>query len=286
MRAPVWIFALIACTGAWAQGGPPFAADINETVIDIPVRVNGAETGEHMVATLFKPDGAGPFPFAIISHGRAGTPVERAQVPRWRYSEQSRWLVRKGFVVIVPTRRGYGSTGGADVETNYNCANPAYRDAMTGGVESVLAAISYAKAQKFVDPARFILIGQSVGGFLTVGVTAAAPAGLVAAVNFAGGHGGDPMRHPGVPCRADKLLEVYSEAGKTARAPMLWIYTENDQFFGPDHARSWHAGFISSGGRAELQILPPYQANGHVLFVSGMAVWRPVVEAFLQSVGF
>ncbi len=281
-----WFGTLLACSAACAQGGPPFAADLNEAVIEIPVLVNGQPTESHMVGTLFKPDGDGPFPFAIISHGRAGMPVERAQVPRWRYSEQSRWLVRKGFAVIVPTRRGYGATGGSDVEQSYNCANPAYRDALAGGVESVLSAISYAKAQKFIDPARFILIGQSVGGFLTVGVTATAPPGLVAAVNFAGGHGGDPMRHPVVPCAPEKLLEVYSAAGRTARVPMLWVYTENDQYFGPEYVRSWHAGFNAAGGHAELHVLPPFQNDGHRLFVNGMAIWQPVVETFLRSVGF
>ena len=159
-------------------------------------------------------------------------------------------------------------------------------DALAGGVESLLSVIDYAKAQPFVNPARFILIGQSVGGFLTVGVTATAPPGLVAAVNFAGGHGGDPMRHPGVPCAPQKLLDVYSGAGKTARAPMLWVYTENDQYFGPDYARAWHAAFVAAGGHAELVLLSPFKSNGHVLFVEGMPLWQPLLDTFLASAGF
>jgi hypothetical protein len=94
------------------------------------------------------------------------------------------------------------------------------------------------------------------------------------------------MRHPAVPCAPEKLLDVYSTAGKTARVPMLWVYTENDQYFGPDYVRSWHVGFISGGGRADLQIMPPFQRDGHRLFVAGNAIWQPVVESFLQGVGF
>jgi dienelactone hydrolase len=285
IRRWLWLAVLVPCGVAWPQGGPALVADINETVIDIPVIVNGQPTGTRMVGTLFKPSGDGPFPFAIISHGRAGTPVERAQVQRWRYVEQSRWLVRKGYVVIVPTRRGYGGTGGTDVEASYNCTNPWYKEALAAGVESVLSAIEFAKAQTFVDPRRFILVGQSVGGFVTVGVTAAAPAGLLAAVNFAGGHGGDPQHHPAVPCAPEKLLEVYSEAGKTGQIPMLWIYTENDQYFGPDYSLAWHKGYTEAGGRAELQLLPPFQNDGHRLFVNGISVWRPVVEAFFAKIG-
>lgn len=281
-----WLWAgLAVCGAASPQSTPALVADINETVIEIPVIVNGQPNGARMVGTLFKPNGDGPFPFAIISHGRAGTPVERAQVSRWRYTEQSRWLVRKGYVVIVPTRRGYGSTGGSDVETNYNCANPWYKEALAGGVESVLSAVTYAKAQPFVDPKRFILIGQSVGGFVTVGVTAAAPEGLLAAVNFAGGHGGDPQRHPGVPCGPEKLLSVYADAGKTARAPMLWVYTENDNYFGPDYSRVWHKAYTDAGGRAEFQLLPPFQSDGHRMFVNGISIWRPIVDDFLKRTG-
>lgn len=286
MRALLALAAIVWAAALHAQGGPPFAADLNETVIEVPFAANGAQTGERMIVTLFKPDGEGPFPFAIINHGRAPTPEGRTQLPRQRYLQQARWLVRKGIVVLVPTRRGYGVTGGFDVEAIGNCGAPAYADAMAGGVASVLAVIDYAKAQPFVDPGRFILIGQSAGGFLTVGVAATNPAGLVAAVNFAGGHGGDPVRRPGQPCRPDRLLDVYSVAGKTARVPMLWIYTENDQFFAPEHARAWHAGFVAMGGRAELAMLPPFKSNGHVLFAEGIAVWRPLLDDFLKSAGF
>ena len=275
--------ALLGC--ASPQAGPALDADLNETVIDIPVLVKGRPTGGSMVGTLYKPAGEGPFPFAIINHGRASSAVARAVGPRWRYVEQSRWLVRKGFVVIVPTRRGYGGTGGIDVEASWSCESPWYADALSAGVESVLSAIEYAKAQTFVDPARLVLIGQSVGGFVTVGVTAAAPAGLRAAVNFAGGHGGNPQAHPGAPCSPHRLLQVYAEAGRTGRAPMLWIYTENDRFFGPDFARAWHQGYTAAGGHAELHVLPPFRHDGHAMFVSGMPLWQPLVEAFFAKHG-
>lgn len=275
----------LGCGCASPPNVPAPVADINETVIDIPVLVKGRPTGGRMVGTLYKPDGNGPFPFAIINHGRMTSATARAQGGRLRYADQAHWLVRKGYVVIVPTRRGYGVTGGIDVETSWSCASPWYADALAAGVESVLSVIEYAKAQAFVDRARFILIGQSVGGFVTVGVTAAAPAGLLAAVNFAGGHGGNSQERPAVPCSPHKLLQVYSEAGKTGRAPMLWIYTENDQFFGPDFARAWHRGYTDAGGRAELQILPPFQSDGHRLFGSGISIWRPVVEAFFEKIG-
>lgn len=286
MRALLVLIGSLWAAALLAQEAPPLAADLNETVIEVPFAGNGAQPGERMIVTLFKPDGDGPFPFAILNHGRAGTPAGRAQVQRWRYSAQARWLVRKGFAVFVPTRRGYGATGGMDVEAIGNCVNPGYRESMAGGVATELAVIDYAKRQTFVDAAHFVVIGQSAGGMLAVGIAAAAPPGLVAAVNFAGGHGGDPERRPGQPCRPDRLREVFSEAGKTARVPMLWIYTENDRYFAPEHTRAWHAAFVAAGGRAELALLAPFKSNGHVLFVEGMAIWQPLLDTFLASAGF
>jgi dienelactone hydrolase len=261
------------------------ATDINETVVAIPLVVDGKPTSTTMVGTVFKPDGVGPFPFVVLNHGRAGSAVERARTPRWRYTDASRWLVNRGFAVFVATRRGYGATGGSDVETNYNCANPWYKEPMAGGVESVLSVVEFAKAQDFVDRNRFVVIGQSVGGFLSVGVGAANPPGLLAVINFAGGHGGRPEQSPGSPCAPEKLLQVFAEAGKTSRVPALWIYTENDQYFGPEHSREWHKAFVAAGGRADFRLLPAFDRDGHSLFVRGTKVWLPVVAEFLGSIG-
>ncbi len=278
---------LCACVNvvAYAQA-PALAADINETIVSIPVIVGGKPNGAHMVGTVYKPDGAGPFPFVVLNHGRAGTAVERAQTPRWRYTVASRWLVKRGYAVFVATRRGYGDTGGSDVETNYNCNNPWYKEPMAAGVESVLSVIEYAKAQPYVNRSRFVVMGQSVGGYLSVGVAAANPEGLVAAINFAGGHGGRPDRDPGNPCAAEKLKQVFADAGKTSRVPALWVYTENDQYFGPAHTRDWHQAFISAGGKAEFRLLPPFDKDGHTLFVRGAMIWQPLLTEFLDSVGF
>jgi dienelactone hydrolase len=265
---------------------PALAADINEEVVRIPVIIDGKASDAHMVGTVYKPEGTGPFPFVVLNHGRAGTAVERAQVRRWRYTDASRWLVQQGFAVFVATRRGYGDTGGTDVEQNYNCANPWYAEAMAGGVQSVLSVIAYAKAQPFVDRNRFLVMGQSVGGYLSVGTGAAHPEGLVAVINFAGGHGGRPDRDPGNPCEAQKLKKVFEDAGKVSRVPALWVYTENDAYFGPTHTKEWHQAFTAAGGRADFRMLPPFGTDGHTLFVRGIKIWHPLVLEFLRSVGF
>ena len=282
-----WLAVLLywcACVSFVQAQNVQLAADINETVVSIPVVVNGKPAGTQMVGTVFKPNGDGPFPFVVLNHGRAGSAIERQQVRRWRYTDASRWLVQRGFAVFVATRRGYGDTGGADVETNYNCNNPNYKDPMAGGVESVLSVMEYARQQPFVDKSRLIVMGQSVGGFLSVGTGAANPEGLLAVINFAGGHGGRPDRDPGNPCGVDKLKQVFADAGKTSRVPSLWIYTENDAYFSAAHTRTWHEAFTAAGGKADYQLMPAFDRDGHTLFVRGAKIWQPVVAEFLKSV--
>jgi hypothetical protein len=109
---------------------------------------------------------------------------------------------------------------------------------------------------------------------------------VVAAINFAGGSGGDPDRHPGVPAGAGQLEALYAAMGKQAHVPMLWIYTENDRYFDPSFTKAWAKAFTKAGGQVEYRLLPPFKTNGHLLFSQGCDIWMPLVEAFLDKVGF
>lgn len=264
------------------------AQDLNESVARLPVTVKnfyGREVSGNIVVTQFKPDGAGPFPLVIISHGRNAD--DRAKPPRFRYTAQVRFFTERGFAVFVPTRLGYGEAGvEPDPEESGGCNQKDYAPMAAAASTEVLAVLDYAKRQPYVNPERVLLVGQSVGGYTTTAVAARMPAGLVAAINFAGGAGGDPDKHPGVPCQGSKLESMYSEFGKTSKAPMLWVYTENDLFFGPQYSQQWYTAFTSAGGQAEYKLLPPFGKNGHFLFSAGTKVWEPVVAAFLDRVGF
>jgi hypothetical protein len=66
------------------------------------------------VLTTFKPDGPGPFPAVVVSHGRHGSPEERAEVGRAEHGASS-WMYHywtlRGIAVPAPTRIGYGVSG-------------------------------------------------------------------------------------------------------------------------------------------------------------------------------
>ncbi|MBB3211680.1 dienelactone hydrolase [Herbaspirillum sp. Sphag1AN] len=265
-----------------------YATDLHESVASIDVSVKdmyGREASGKVTITQFKPDGDGPFPIMILNHGRSVS--NHGEPPRFRYTAQVRFFTSRGFAVFVPTRIGYGAMGTSfDPETSGNCVSPDYAPMAEAASKEILAVLDYAKQQPYVDPHRVLLVGQSVGGYTTTAAAAKNPDGLVAAINFAGGSGGDPDKHPGIPCQGQKLEEMYSHFGATTKVPMLWIYTQNDRFFNPDHSQAWHAAFVKAGGNAEYHLMPAFKENGHFLFAGGINIWSPVVAEFLGKMGF
>jgi len=66
---------------------------------------------------------------------------------------------------------------------------------------------------------------------------------------------------------------------------MLWIYSENDTYFGPELSKRMHAAFTEAGGNAEYEMLPPFGSDGHFLIDApeGVPIWSPLVSRFLDK---
>jgi dienelactone hydrolase len=57
-------------------------------------------------AVLFRPNGAGPFPLAVIVHATTQNVLGCAQMPQPEYCALAASLVGSGFAVLVPERLG------------------------------------------------------------------------------------------------------------------------------------------------------------------------------------
>lgn len=265
-------------------------------VIKVPFKGAGIFGSTLDLSTeLFKPDGPGPFPVLIYAHGRSGTQQERSAmrevIPR-QYLEY--WLA-KGFAVVAPARPGYGLTGGMDREipghrweNNGNCSgvpNPQHVATVAGA--AITATVDWVREQPWADSSKLFLSGNSVGGMTAVSLGANNPAGVVGYINFAGGIAGNPSVSPGKSCAPEKVGEAYAGYGKTTRVSSLWLYAENDLFWGGDIPKAWHAAFAAGGSPTKLVSTPALpNADGHDLIFIGSSLWREPVDAFLKQLGF
>jgi dienelactone hydrolase len=278
-----WLIVLAWLCAFDAQG-----ALVEETV-QIPVEVKGVSWIAHrqsITLTIFRDDGLGKSPFLILNHGRAVNASGREKLGRARYSENSAYFVGKGFAVFVPTRVGYGVTGGPDVEDTGACNRKNYLPAFEAAAAQSIAVIEYAKSKSYVDGNRGIVLGQSFGGATAVALAARNIDGVLGAINFAGGGGGNPDTSPGNPCAEYLLRELFADYGKKARTPMLWLYSQNDKYFGNEYPPLWCDAFKKEGGVAQYVQLPAHGKDGHGSFTSNPNAWKPHVEPFLKSIGF
>ncbi|HEY8358149.1 MAG TPA: alpha/beta hydrolase [Ramlibacter sp.] len=283
MRSCIVIF-LLAAAACAAQARP------REEIVSLPVSVRdgfGKTIEQSIQLTVFSDD-ANPSPASVmvINHGRAVEPADRAALGRARYPEVARFFVRQGFVVGVLTRIGYGTSAGPDVEDTGPCNRKRYAPGYAAAAQQTLAALAALRQRPDAAQDRGIVLGQSFGGVTAIAVAALAPPGVQAAINFAGGGGGNPKSRPQQPCATAQLEQLFADYGGKARIPTLWIYTENDMYLGPEYPRQWHAAFTRAGGHGEFVQYPPFGEDGHPLLTRGPAVWQPKVLQFLQAHGF
>jgi len=241
-----------------------------------------------LAATILRPEGAGPFGAVVLNHGTPGSASGRANESAELLIHSAAVFARRGYVVVMPLRRGFGATGGEFAEDPGTCANPDYRKGEHAAADDVMAAYEYARALPYVDGQRMILAGQSAGGIVSMYTAGTRnPQGLLAVLSFAAGRGGNPDFRPGVPCAVEPVAKLLESVGKNVKAPVLLHYAENDLYFNAQTSRHWYERFAASGARAEYVLQPAFGRDGHYIFSEtlGVRYWLPAVEQFLGKHG-
>jgi dienelactone hydrolase len=247
--------------------------------------VPSAQPGVLMRATVFRPPGAGAFPLVVMNHGSTQNAERRHAMPMPVFETLSSWFVRRGFAVVLPERPDHGETSGVFREGQGACDNADYARAGRGAAESIAATVAYMTAQPFVRRDGVVVAGQSAGGWAALAYASLEPEKLRAVINFAGGLGGRSYDRPNNNCAPDRLIATAEDFGRVARVPTLWVYTENDSYFGPRLSKAMADAYRSAGGRADYHLLPSFGDDGHfMLETSSEALWGPVVDEFLKRV--
>ena len=273
---------------AFPVAANPEPAYFGPRLIEEQVRIPVDGGRRSVAATLVRPDGPGPFGVVVLNHGVPVSNEERLRASAADFQATAPIFARRGYVVIMPLRRGFGATGGSFAEDAGPCSNPDYERGERAAAEDVMAAYEFAQGLPYVDPSRMILAGQSAGAMAALFTAGArAPKGLVAVLTFAGGRGGNPSLSPGTPCAIEPLARLFDMLGKSVRAPVLFHYAENDKYFSPRVTRYWYERFTAGGAPAEYVLAPRFGDDGHFVFADliGARRWLPVVERFLTAHG-
>ena len=129
--------------------------------------------GRQIPSWLYRPDGGGPSPFAVLIHG--GPEAQERPV----YRPYVQYLLSRGIGVLATNVRGstgYGKTYQKLIHHDWG----------GGDLEDWRHAAEWLKAQPFVDGERLAVLGGSYGGFATLTCVTRLPEYWRAAVDIVG----------------------------------------------------------------------------------------------------
>jgi dienelactone hydrolase len=267
-------------------------ARIIEEIIEVPVSVsnsnftNNPKFEQKITVTIWRDDAIKKAPYLLFSHGRAGTDQERGKFGRSSEKRNSEYFVSKGFTVILPTRIGYGVSGGPDADYSGACGNKNYLEARKAAIDQSKQVLNHVFDFSYIDRTKGIVVGQSVGGFTTIGLSAENIPGLKGAINFAGGDGGDPIKSAEKPCGDYLIKDTFAKYGASNKVPTLWLYSVNDKFWGEQLPKDWFVAFQKEGGKGQFISLPAYKEDGHSIFRGDLNAWKNDFEKFIKEIGF
>lgn len=287
----VFLTALFGLAGLLGKAHAQPAEQQRPEIVTLPLLIDGSV--RQVITHLYKPKGEGPFPLVIFSHGRASRQADRDRLQTPVPVGHANYWLRKGVAVVAPIRPGYGEAGSVDRESSSTrwkdgvcIADPDFTRVGRRGSDVVVAVHGWAMQQPWVRRDRILMEGQSVGGLTTVAASTLNLVGVIAGVNFAGGSGGAPDISPGKSCKPENLTKTYAEFGMLTKIPSVWLYAENDRFWGAEAPREWHRAFKAGGSDTELvQTGPLADRDGHSLLVFGGSMWSVPLDAFISKIG-
>jgi dienelactone hydrolase len=234
-----------------------------------------------LVVTLYQPQGAGPFPLAVVNHGANGSKEKPADMARHRYTYSAYYFLSRGYAVAMPMARGYAGSGGT--QTNHGCDLGEL--ALENG-RDIAGVISALGSFPQIDTSRTVVAGQSFGGWSTLGMAALNPPGVHGVVDFFGG-----VQSSGCgPIQGGELAGLVTGArrlGAATSIPSLWFYGENDSLFQPKLWRPMYEAYTREGGQATLVDVGSFMDDSHQMLshMESFPIWVPKVDAFLARIG-
>ncbi|HEX2385212.1 MAG TPA: alpha/beta fold hydrolase [Candidatus Binatia bacterium] len=219
---------------------------------------------------IYKPEGSGPFPAILYSHGSERLPGEKPEI--------GNFFAPQGYALFVPHRRGHGrSPADSRIDSLYDRGAAGVVALHEVHLEDTLAALAYLRAQPFVDTRRIAAAGCSYGGIQTLLLAGEKGTGIGAAIAFAAAAETWSRSRP--------LQSRLTRAAKEATAPILFIQAENDWDLTPSLVL---AREMEGAGRPHKRVIFPAHGQTHEDGHGGFCfkathIWGAEVAEFLSA---
>jgi carboxymethylenebutenolidase len=230
---------------------------------------------------LYKPEGTGPFPAIVYNHGSAA-----GMLSKQAFDALGPVFASQGWVFFGPYRRGQGLSASAGAYIGDQIAAAKKSGGISAGAAAMvrllaedhlndqLSALAWLRKQRFVQPNRIAVAGNSFGGIEVV--LGAERGSYCAAVASAAGAQSWAL--------APELQSLMTRAVRNANAPIFFFQAANDYDLLPSKTLS--AAMKDARKTYKVKIYSKYgnsHQDGHTFGYFGSAVWADDVFRFLNE---
>ncbi len=275
LSSPVVLAATATETDHGASALQAQLPDVHERILQIPMDDPKNNPAVMLQTTVYTPDGAGPFPLAILNHGSAaGAPRDQA---RARLSFASVYFLSRGYAVVQPMMRGYAGSSGVQPANGCDIVATSLANA-----QDIRRVIDYMGRQPAIDASRVVVAGQSYGGYNTLALGTLNLPAVKGLVNFNG-----TMLSPTCSDDLQRTVNAVGYYGARTQTPSIWFYGSNDHLIKEETWRAAYSRYTGLGGKATLVALGNFLDDSHNFLghQESMAVMTPPLDTFLRQIG-
>lgn len=242
------------------------------------VRIEGRPV--QLDTLIVKPRGVtGALPVALITHGKPPDRVSMGDMRPDRMRQQARDMARRGWLAVAIMRRGFGQSDGPPAP-DMTCSQLTFVQRFERDAQDLAAVLAEVLKRPDAQPSA-IAMGVSAGGAAVLALAAMQPPALKAVVNISGG-----LRVDSCLERSEAtLVDAIKTLGPRIKVPALWIYADNDSFFGPNVVDRMYETAITSGMQVRRVALPAIGSDGHNIFnlTPGRRAWLAELDQSLRG---
>lgn len=263
------------------SGPHPWSAGASEMIATDLV-----EDGQpvRLETVIFRPEGDGPFPLAVLNHGSSGNGGDKSVFKRaWINGWLADLLVERGWLVAFPQRRGRGGSDGlydegfTEDRSRYTCDRGPTLKGADRALDDISASIRALRLRPDVADGPVLIGGMSRGGVLSLAWAGRHPDQTRGVVNFVGGWLNEGCGD------AAEVNEALFAAGGAYPRDTLWLYGADDPFYSLPYSRQNFAAFTDAGGRGAFHAFTlKGENNGHWL-LSVPTLWNDRLIEYLDA---